>query len=424
MKIDIISRELIKPSSPTPSNLKNYKLSLFDQICPFQYVPLVLFYSLEEAPQVQQSEVSSILRTSLSNTLTQFYPLAGRVKGESSVDCNDKGVDYIETRVDSQLSNIIDRPELDVLNQLIPYKLSFRVLSIDKEEEQQPQLAIQVNLFNCGGVVIGLCISHKIADGCTLSTFIKGWAATARGKPSLVCPSFISATLFPPREPIGFKHVGRILEAGLVTRRLVFSASTIAALKSEVVPYLAGIQPTRVEVVTALIWKKYGSIASTSMAFHPVNIRKRMVPALPEHCFGNLFLMANAVSNDETDLATLVTKLRVAIEKIDCDYVQERQGEDGFEAVMNDLKKIGELVSKGKVQVLRFSSWCGFPIYEADFGWGKPSWVSIATMDTKNSIIIMDSKYPGGVEAWVTVHEQDVAILDQLETFISSFPTS
>ncbi|KAI7986587.1 Stemmadenine O-acetyltransferase [Camellia lanceoleosa] len=159
------------------------------------------------------------------------------------------------------------------------------------------------------------------------------------------------------------------------------------------------------------------------MAFHPVNIRKRMVPALPEHCFGNLFLMANAVSNGETDLATLVTKLRVAIEKIDCDYVKERQGEDGFEVVMNALKKIGELVSKEKVQVLRFSSWCGFPIYEADFGWGKPSWVSIATMDTKNSIIIMDSKYPGGVEAWVTLHEQDVAILDQLETFISSFPT-
>ncbi|GMQ10394.1 hypothetical protein CsSME_00053411 [Camellia sinensis var. sinensis] len=160
------------------------------------------------------------------------------------------------------------------------------------------------------------------------------------------------------------------------------------------------------------------------MAFHPVNIRKRMVPALPEHCFGNLFLMANAVSNGETNLATLVTKLRVAIEKIDCDYVKERQWEDGFEVIMNDLKKIGELVSKGKVQVLRFSSWCGFPIYEADFGWGKPSWVSIATMDTKNSIIIMDSKYPGGVEAWVTVHEQDMAILDQLETFISSFLTS
>ncbi|THG20763.1 hypothetical protein TEA_003837 [Camellia sinensis var. sinensis] len=228
-----------------------------------------------------------MLRTSLSNTLTQFYPLAGRVKGESSVDCNDKGVDYIETRVDSQLLNIIDRPELDV-------------------------------------------------------------DAKTRG---------MSA----PKE-ITFKYRRTHPE------RLVFSALTIAALKFEVVPYLAGIQPTRVEVVTALIWKKYGSIASTSMAFHPVNIRKRMVPALPEHCFGNLFLMANAVSNGEINLATLVTKLRVAIEKIDCDYVKERQGDDGFEVVMNDLKKIGELVSKGKVQVLRFSSWCGFPIYEADFG--------------------------------------------------------
>ena len=43
------------------------------------------------------------------------------------------------------------------------------------------QLAIQVNIFDCDGIGIGLCASHKITDGITLSAFLNTWAAIAGG---------------------------------------------------------------------------------------------------------------------------------------------------------------------------------------------------------------------------------------------------
>ncbi|KAJ0781433.1 putative salutaridinol 7-O-acetyltransferase [Helianthus annuus] len=44
----IISREIIKPSSPTPSHHRSYNLSQLDQCIPHIYMPLILFYPNNE----------------------------------------------------------------------------------------------------------------------------------------------------------------------------------------------------------------------------------------------------------------------------------------------------------------------------------------------------------------------------------------
>ena len=41
---------------------------------------------------------------------------------------------------------------------------------------------------------------------------------------------------------------------------------------------------------------------------------------------------------------------------------------------MKFLKENMEKLKKGKGVTLAFTSLCRFPIYEADFGWGKPVW--------------------------------------------------
>ena len=43
----------------------------------------------------------------------------------------------------------------------------------------------------------GACISHKIADGSSFSTFVKDWAATSSGE-SEIYSQFQSSILFPP----------------------------------------------------------------------------------------------------------------------------------------------------------------------------------------------------------------------------------
>lgn len=39
---------------------------------------------------------------------------------------------------------------------------------------------VQVNFFECGGIVVGVCISHKIVDGATLASFLSAWPGNAK----------------------------------------------------------------------------------------------------------------------------------------------------------------------------------------------------------------------------------------------------
>ena len=50
-----------------------------------------------------------------------------------------------------------------------------------------------------------------------------------------------------------------------------------------------------------------------------------------------------------------------------------------------------------------------FPIYDADFGWGKPAWVSMAAMNINNQIVFMDTKNGDGIESYFSLTEEDMA---------------
>ncbi|KAL7161511.1 hypothetical protein ACSBR2_042054 [Camellia fascicularis] len=421
LKIEIISKESIKPSSSTPNHLKTFRLSLLDQfVAPFFAIPVVLYYHSDEeaTSHVKQSEMSSILKRSLSDALTLYYPFAGRMKGESSVDCNDEGVDYLEARVDASISDMVKFPQVEVVSQFIP-SVNYR-----NGETSDVQLAIQVTLFNCGGLAIGIGFSHRIADGLTLSTFIKAWAAMASGETSLASPIFISSSIFPPRDPLGFKQTPDTSQERLITRRFCFTSSTIAALKAEV--GTCAVHPTRVELVTAVIWKcaMAQSGLDKSTVTHAVNVRGKMDPPLPGTALGNIFRQAYAYTNGVVELGRLVGELREGIGKIDSEYLMKLKSENAYEMIMNNIKKVGELVSNKEVLFLRFTSWCKFPIFEADFGWGKPIWVSSGSRAIKNSVMLMDSmRSDGGIEAWVTMDEESMMKFEQdplLLSFVSS----
>ena len=54
---------------------------------------------------------------SLSQTLTRFYPLAGRIKANDSIDCNDDGAVFIEAQANVELSQILKDPDMDLFIQ-------------------------------------------------------------------------------------------------------------------------------------------------------------------------------------------------------------------------------------------------------------------------------------------------------------------
>jgi shikimate O-hydroxycinnamoyltransferase len=61
-------------------------------------------------------------------------------------------------------------------------------------------------------------------------------------------------------------------------------------------------------------------------------------------------------------------------------------------------------------KLFTFSSWCRFPIYETDFGWGKPTWVtSTSSCSSTKLIVLMDTRDGDGFEAIVIMEENYIA---------------
>ncbi|GFZ03823.1 HXXXD-type acyl-transferase family protein [Actinidia rufa] len=286
VKVEITSRETIKPSSPTPHSLQNFKLSLLDQLSHPVYVPFIFFYAPAKNSKLNPTDRIAQIKTSLSEILTRFYPVSERLKDNSLIDCNNEGVDFLEAQVSCSLQEIRRQPEPNVLNNFLPQGYVNGTKS-----PTEFQLAAQVNTISCGGITIDVCFLHKIFDGSMIGSFINGWAATARGSGESVTPIFSGASLFPPR-------------------------------------VLPGLFPSNSSV--APITKGQGQI----------------------------------------EVHDLVREMRSEITKFDSSYVRKMQ---------------------------------------ADFGWGKPVWMSSAAMDFKNATVLMDTATG---EAWVTLDEQDMPVFE------------
>ncbi|XP_050242315.1 (13S,14R)-1,13-dihydroxy-N-methylcanadine 13-O-acetyltransferase AT1-like [Quercus robur] len=140
---------------------------------PSVYISSICFYNKNDAYSKFSSETakSSVLKKSLSDVLKCYYPLTGCVKDNLIVDCNDEGILYLEAQVKCQLSDIAADPNLAKLKKFLP---------CDIDGAHHLAFAAQVNYFTCGGIAIGACISRKIADGSSFSTFVKNWVATSR----------------------------------------------------------------------------------------------------------------------------------------------------------------------------------------------------------------------------------------------------
>lgn len=198
MKNEIVSRTCIKPSSPTPPHLKNFKLSLLDQLLPAIHGNMTFFFPSFDSPtdpDLEFSHKSQLLQKSISETLTRFYPLAGRFAGGSAIDCNDEGGLFIEARSDSPLSDFLSKPDCETLDLFLP--------TTDQETMELSKGSmwlVKFSMFSCGGTAVSISLTHKIADFAALITLLKSWTATCRGSSEPLSPQFTGASILPPRE--------------------------------------------------------------------------------------------------------------------------------------------------------------------------------------------------------------------------------
>ena len=151
---------------------------------------------------------------------------------------------------------------------------------------------------------------------------------------------------------------------------------------------------------------------------HSVNLRTRMDPPMPENYFGNVSRLAIATPcmDSEKECHDFVNHMRDAISKINGDYVRKLQEGYGY---LNFMKKRTESVSKGEVVSFTFTSLCRFPLYEGDFGWGKPVWVGSTSLLFKNLVVYMDNGIGREIETWVNLKEVDMDKFQEDKEFLS-----
>ncbi|XP_010655003.2 stemmadenine O-acetyltransferase-like [Vitis vinifera] len=250
----MLSTKLIKPSSPTRSHLRTLKLSPIDQLFTYTVKPsAICYYSADSSNSSRSEDVArrNRLETSLSETLTRFYTLAGGyIKDSHSVDCNDEGVEYLEAKVEGQLSQLLSRRD----------EMIYQLVRLSGGESTSPVASIQ----------IGVRIHHIVVDGFTAASFVSAWATASRN----------DLPMLKPRPPPKISGTNKV-----VTRRLVFDGAKISSLRARAHDPSFQRDPSRVEVVIALIWRvlmgvskaKHGRLM-TSLASLSMNLRPKIIP--------------------------------------------------------------------------------------------------------------------------------------------------
>ncbi|PON48852.1 Transferase [Trema orientale] len=439
MEVSIISRETVKPSSLPLNQLKPYKLCLFDQITPMTYASIMVFYRNTD-PNFNDNLPQTLaqLKKSLSETLTFFYPFSGRTKENLYVEDFDAGVTYVEAKVSCSLTEFFKLKQNELLNQFVPY-LPWRNETQETPQEELPQIGFQVNTFACGGIALASSLGHKITDGGTLSHFLMSWATSFRGFPQkIIRPNLSDATVvFPPRDlPSKYLNLRDKQWFGmgnLVTKRFVFDANAVATLreiaKSERVP-----KPSRNEALTCFVWKHASAAAAVatgtpkaSVIAHAANMRPRMKSNALNTAIGNLFWWARADSADvrTEEISDLVGTLRGSLVSFNDEYLESMEGEVGYAAVTEFYDSLEDILNPEEPEkapeIYGFTNWNGF-FNEVDFGWGKPVWVGAhgkVGSEFRNLVVFVDAQGGKGIEAFVTLEENHMAVLEKDSEFLA-----
>ncbi|XP_060173755.1 acetyl-CoA-benzylalcohol acetyltransferase-like [Lycium barbarum] len=386
MKVKILSTKFIKPSSPTPNHLQNYKLSFFDQIADEAHLPLVLFYPPTNDTNTYNEEQ---LEQSLSRILTHVYPIAGRFTEDDSIYCQDQGVKFVKAKVNSKLNEFLEKAHKDVNLAMLCWPEDTWNVD-DTNILIMPIVIVQITEFECGGLALSMSHTHTAMDGFTTFTFVHEWSKVCRleiPKEKIDFLRFNLADVFPPRD------LSKLLlprlpqdnrkDTKLVAKRLYIDEDSISSLRKEVGDLC--FKPSRVEMIIALLWraliraseKKHGHLRRSLIGV-PINLRPKLI-SLPqvEKSFGNLVIDAPVKfipGENKMELHNFVTLIRDTVKEtiIACDKTSTEDVVSAVANIYNASFVAQEWGGNEEVDMYTSSSLCRFPIQEADFGWGKP----------------------------------------------------
>ncbi|XP_031091104.1 stemmadenine O-acetyltransferase-like [Ipomoea triloba] len=428
LKVEVYEKEKVRPSSPTPQTLRYHKLSLLDVLAGPFYGSHVFFYPSGAGPRRHDYDE---LKESLSKTLSILYPLAGRLKDGSIIECNDEGADFVRANVTNyDLGEFLRHPKLEDLRQLLPLDPY-----PDAINPAMPMSAVQVNRFRCGGTAVGFCTWHGIVDGIGMANLYNTMAAINRGERVAGGGLVVDvAAIFSPGNSKIFQVMSTAM-AGLknklgkyASKRYIFSKQDIERIRNQYSQSEHRRRPSRVAVLSAFVWAAViratlvaNPTLKTHLLTHYVNLRNKLNPPLPSQCLGNILHGTDSVwevdgsggagAGEQVAGRSLVGRVVEAIDKVTTDYVREMHTEGAF--LRSILARRSKIIdhNKDETKVLSISSLCKIPIFEVDFGWGKPIWNGLP--QTLLDLVLFVDTDDGGIEVWIGLEHEVMCNLDK-----------
>ncbi|WOH01139.1 hypothetical protein DCAR_0520520 [Daucus carota subsp. sativus] len=402
IKITVRNSSLVYPSKPTP--LKKLWNSNLDLVVGKIHFPTVYFYKPNGACNFFDSE---ILRQSLSNVLVSFFPMAGRLskneKGRVEIDCNAQGALFVEAEADSSVDDFGDFRPSPQLRRLVP------VADYSGDISSYPLVMAQVTRFKCGGVSLGLGNHHTLADGLAGLHFVNTWSDVARGL-SVAMPPCIDRTLLRARDPRTptFDHVEYHPPPTLNTPKnstLNFGSTTVLKLTPDQLNRLKSSTKndgntkdhSTYEILAAHLWRcatKARGLPDDQMTklFVATDGRSRLCPPLPPGYIGNVVFTATPLSTagDLTSepLTDSCKRIHSCLAKMDNEYL--RSALDYLE-LAPDLSALVRGPNYFANPNLNINSWVRLPLYDSDFGWGRPIFMGPADILYEGTIYILPS---------------------------------
>ncbi|KAF7033627.1 hypothetical protein CFC21_044714 [Triticum aestivum] len=373
------------------------------------------------------------LKAAMAMALVAFYPLAGRLgmdgNDRAEIDCTGEGALLVVARSDltiDDLCGFLPSPEL-------------RTLFVPRVEDYSPSVlcAVQVTFFKCGGVALGTALHHVAVNAISAFHFLQTWSAFSRvgGAAALELP-FHDRTLLRARPP-PFVHsdafsvfcpkLNLSVEPSetVVTQAFVVSKDQITTLKRACI----GSDGGRVSTFYALsahawrcvcVARRLPPDATTRLTF-PASVQHSMRPPLPPGYCGNGIIWLGAAgkvrdvtSSESEDLVFVAGQISSAVRRMDDELV--RSVIDYF--VMTILRSTSHEPAPGRMPdtELRVISWLGMPVYNVEFGWGKPLVMLRAVSERAGFVYLMDSgKGDGSVRVLMCT---EAAILNDFQRLL------
>ncbi|KAG9136456.1 hypothetical protein Leryth_025193 [Lithospermum erythrorhizon] len=392
---------------------------------------MAFFYPKNTNNSIPNSQISQLIQESLSKALSTYYPFAGILKGDDCVSCTDEGATFVETEItECSLSQILNNPNVSVQNVLYPKGIPW-----SSSYEDHTLLYAQLNHFKCGGKALGVSLSHKIADGCTMAHFIRHWAAVARQSGDDLRPILNGDSIFPPIKDCDPPPQPEQKGERVISKRFVFDQSNIKKLKA-IGSTESGVKnPTRVEVVTALVYKaamaasmEFSRKFEPSAVTHISNLRSLVNPSMPGTTVENASMFYSIATVDEGDIkfGTLIDQLRKSKEKMvqNCRVVENG---NHFSATIKSFQEVATLAGGSQdFDIYAFSSICNFGLHQVDFGWGKPVAMNLAASPQNRFVGLVDDHHGTGIEVAVTLDENFMTIFEknkELARYTSTWAT-